>query len=508
MLVVTLSFLLIISSFPLSVGGVPGKPPIQHVVIIVEENHTFDNYFGTYPGANGIAGATPQPSTNNSTTAKLVKPFMINTTTIAHDLCHDWTCAHQAYDNGSMDGFVTASNSNLTMGHFNPSLIPYYWDYASQFVLLDNFYTPVMTASLPNHLYLIAGQSGGLVGSANAGFINFTSSNVHDNTFYFKSIVDELDASHITWKYYAGGYYYLNNWNPLPGFASFKSNQARMRNLAPPGQFATDVADHKLPGVSWIMPATDEESEHPPYDISSGEQDVVSIINSVMASPYWNSTAIFLTWDDWGGWYDHVPPPQVDQFGYGFRVPCLIISPYVKQGYIDHTQGDFTSILKFVETVYSLPPLASRDASANNLMEAFDFSQSPGPPLQLPGPFVSDHYPLTFPNGTLFGGATSASQSNPATTTTTTTTTAITRVTTSTAVQTITIANTDPVTTTTTTTTAITRLATITGVQTITVANAASPSSAILVAVLLGCMVGSVLLLVPRRLGWARPGQG
>jgi phospholipase C len=119
-----------------------------------------------------------------------------------------------------------------------------------------------------------------------------------------------------------------------------------------------------------------------------------------MQSPYWNSTAILLTWDDYGGWYDHVPPPQVDAYGYGFRVPCLIISPYARQGFIDHTVADHTSMLKFIESVYGLPPLAQRESAASNLFEAFDFSQSPRPPLVLPGAFVPDHYPLTSVSGT------------------------------------------------------------------------------------------------------------
>ena len=132
------------------------------------------------------------------------------------------------------------------------------------------------------------------------------------------------------------------------------------------GQFVSDVKNNTLPSVSWVMPASEAVSEEPPANITEGEQAVVSEINTVMSSPYWNSTAIFLTWDDWGGFYDHVPPPQVDGYGYGFRVPCLIISPYAKQGFIDNTQSDFTSILKFIETIFQLPSLATRDANASN----------------------------------------------------------------------------------------------------------------------------------------------
>jgi phospholipase C len=398
--------LLALSGLPLSVGASPSAAlPIKHVIVIVEENHTFDNYFGTYPGANGIANAKPQPVAPGSTVA--LRPFEINTSTISSDLCHSNACGLGDYDNGSMNGFVVSEGNNLTMGYFNPELVADYWDYASRYVLMDDFFSSVMGPSLPNHLYLVAGQSGGLLADSFAGSFSFTSPTVKDSTFYFDSIVSELDAKGVSWKYYAGGYASLNNWNPLPGFESLKTNETLLAdNVVDTSRFYTDLTGGKLPDVSWVMPESDAASEHPPYNITVGEDDIVSEIDAVMASPYWNSTAIFLTWDDYGGWYDHVAPPQVDQYGYGFRVPCLIISPYARQGYIDGTLSDFTSTLKFIETLYSLAPLSTRDAAASNLMEAFDFSQSPRPPLLLPGPYVPNHYPLTLLNETTTGSAT------------------------------------------------------------------------------------------------------
>ncbi len=285
----------------------------------------------------------------------------------------------------------------------------------------------MMTGSLANHLYLVAGQSGGLTVGSTSGVINSATSTVHNNTFYFRSIVDELDANRISWKYYAGGYQSLNNWNPLPAFASFRSSQTRMQNLAPPDQFAKDVRNSKLADVTWLMPATDSESEHSPYNISIGENVVVSAINTVMESSYWNSSAIFVTFDDYGGWYDHVTPPQVDAYGYGFRVPSLVISPYARHGYVDHTQSDFTSLLRFVEVVYSLQPLAARDGLANDMTEAFDFARSPRVPLVLPGPYVPDHYPLQPLPGTVITTATDTGAAMlPAVTITTTSSTTVT----------------------------------------------------------------------------------
>ncbi len=386
----------------------PGQSPIKHVVVMVQENHTFDNYFGTYPGANGISNYSSLPTTPGG--APSVTPYLLTNTTLAHNLDNSWAAAHAAYDNGKMDGFVTAEGSNLTMGYYDYHAIPYYWDYASRFVLMDNFFTSVMGPSMPNHLYLVSAQSGGWTSDERNGVINFTSSSIQNNKITLPSIFDELDASHVSWKYYAGYSEELTNWNPLPAFTSFMDNQTRLNRLTETSQFMTDIKEGNLPSVSFVMPANDTLSEEPPANVTRGEQAVVQMINAVMNSPYWGSTAIFLTWDDWGGWYDHVPPPQVDGFGYGMRVPCIVISPYAKEAFVDHTQGDFTSILKFIETTYSLQPLTSRDGLANNLMEAFDFGQAPNSPLTLPGPFIANHYPLEYPNGTLSAGTNSTSR--------------------------------------------------------------------------------------------------
>lgn len=365
-----------------SVSTKASSMPIDHIVVLYEENRTFDNYFGTYPGANGLKSNIVLPVAPGSNVT--VSPFHLSSTTTP-DLSHAHSTAWRAYDNGAMDGFVYAEGSSLTMGYYDGSDIPYYWDYASKYVLMDNFFSSEMGPSLPNHLYLIAGQSGTLLENANDFSLNFT------------VIMDELDARGISWKYYYNGpqgYTQEGLWNPLPAFESFKSNQSRFKNLAPNDQFLRDLAAGNLASVVWVMPKN-EESEHPPSEITVGEHYIVSLVNAIMQSKYWDSTVIFLTWDDYGGWYDHVPPPQIDSFGLGFRVPCLIISPYAREGFVDDKQADFTSILRFIETRYSIPPLTHRDAVTSNMLEAFDFSQPPRKPLILPGPYIPDHYPLT-----------------------------------------------------------------------------------------------------------------
>jgi phospholipase C len=306
---VFIACLIALSALPRSANAATGEFPIKHIIVIVQENHTFDNYFGTYPGVNGLSNSTAMPTTpgGNST----LRPYLLTSSVLSKNLNNSWTAAHEAYDGGKMDGFVSAQDgSNVTMGHYDYHLIPYYWDYASQFVLMDNFFTSVMGPSLPNHVYLVAGQSGGLTIDSRFGVFNFNSSDVKDSTFEFPSVVNELEADNVSWRYYAGFYGVLNNWNPLPAFASVRDNQTLIKNVVETAQFISDVKSNGLPSVSWVMPEDDSFSEEPPANVTLGEQAVVSEINAVMSSPYWNSTAIFLTWDDWGGWYDHVTPPR------------------------------------------------------------------------------------------------------------------------------------------------------------------------------------------------------
>ena len=334
---------ILVSPLPAS-AATNSEPLIEHVVIIVRENHTFDNYFGTFPGANGLQSAPPS-----------VHPFHIQGPIT--DLCHSWSCAHDAYDGGKMDNFQAAERSVQTFGYYDQRDIPYYWSLAKNYALFDNYFTSVMGPSLPNYVYLVAAQSGGLV----------------DNThvsFGFKPIMSELDSSQVSWTYYAGYPMIYTGWNPLPGFADYRQ-KGWSSHIRPSDLFLADLKKGNLAQVTWIMPTSDETSEHPPYDLASGETWVKSVVSAIQASQFWPSTAIFLTWDDYGGWYDHVPPRQVDNYGYGFRVPLILVSPYAKHGYIEHTETDHTSLLKFIETNFGLASIAQRDANAGTVSGAF-----------------------------------------------------------------------------------------------------------------------------------------
>jgi phospholipase C len=202
--------------------------------------------------------------------------------------------------------------------------------------------------------------------------------------FDFPTLADRLESAGISWRYYAphrGVYGY--QWSTLDAIRHIRFGQLWKQRVVTDADFARDARKGNLPAVSWLV--TGANSEHPPFSTCEGENWTVKEINAIMQGPLWSSTAIFLTWDDFGGFYDHVPPPNVDQFGLGPRVPLLIISPYAKAGYISHTQYDFSSFLAFVEARLGLKPLGQRDAQANNMLDSFDFKQAPLQPLVLQG---------------------------------------------------------------------------------------------------------------------------
>jgi len=373
---------------------------IQHVIWIMQENHSFDNYFGTYPGADGPPPTTCLPTKPGS--KRCVAPFHMPKGAPACDLMHYWEVAHAGYNNGAMDGFVWAEGTPYTMGYYDQRDIPNYWQYARHYTLADRFFSSLNGPSGPNHVYTVAAQSGGLTVNA------FTLEQVEDvlddpDGFSFASMVNLFQKTNVSWKYYLEtqplppgqkkigiNLYYPNPkeysiWNPLPGFKAVRDNPEAMKHLVDLQDFYRDLREGTLPDVTWIVPML-RDSEHPPQPPAEGMWYVTSLVNAVMESPSWKNSVIFLTWDDYGGFYDHVEPPTVDAFGYGPRVPAVIISPYAKPGYISHYPYDFTSVLKFIEERWNLSHLTARDDRANDLSDVFNFDQSPNPPHVIPIP--------------------------------------------------------------------------------------------------------------------------
>ena len=479
-----------------------GIHKIRHVVIIMQENRSFDSYFGTYPGADGIPAkdgqftvCVPDPRTGGCD-----KPYH-DASLVNGGAGHSLSNAITDIDGGKMDGFVRSAEQTASrgcsaqpptpaclpssapdvMGYHDAREIPNYWTYASDFVLNDHMFEPVDSWSLPAHLYLVSGwsarctstspdscvsdsaQSAGRVtlknlppaflqclaahgvthprrsdltnpsvikaAAACLGYltpaerqrlVGGSGEGQQLGVYSWTDLTYLLHKSHVSWAYYvqkgvqpdcdenpdetaagcapvAQGAQTPSIWNPLPSFTDVKADgqEGNVQNLS---DFYPAAAHGTLPAVSWIAPAQ-PDSDHPPANIATGQAYVTNLINTIMRGPDWNSTAIFLAWDDWGGFYDHVVPPKVDASGYGLRVPALVISPYARHGKIDHQVLSFDAYNKFIEDDFlngarlnpktdgrpdSRPDVRESAKILGNLYADFDFSQSPRRPVLLP----------------------------------------------------------------------------------------------------------------------------
>ncbi len=385
--------------------------PIEYVFFIVKENHTFDNYFATYPGANGATTAED----SNGKTRTLGKPFT------DHDVpgWNTWEWAHVDFDAGRMDHFDLGEQKDNFLGRIlspimhgpfvtyapangkpSGSSIDYYWELASRGVLCDNYFTSMMGSSSPNHLYTVAGTCGGLVANKDmiTGKVKVLRPDgtivEHDPHFSTSEVPTclpkELEEKGLAWRYLiekqggTAGVLFTElegdgtsvlMLDCLKQLKSFSTSYAMLPNL--PQALASKLAAGDVGHVNWLRPCP-TNSEHPAFgDVADGAVWTQQMVEAIGRSKYWGKCAIFITWDDFGGFYDHVAPPQVDQMGLGFRVPCLVVSPYVKKGVVDHTQYEHSSVLKFAETIHHLPAMTSRDAASETMTQAFDFQQAP-----------------------------------------------------------------------------------------------------------------------------------
>jgi phospholipase C len=426
-----------------------GIHKIQHVVIIMQENRSFDQYFGTYPGADGFPRqngkftvCVPDPKVN-----KCVYPYH-NPNDLTNGGPHGSKNATADIDGGKMDGFVSqaelgntpcanalnpeCANPALTdvMGYKDAREIPNYWTYADNFVLQDKMFESNASWSFPEHLYLVSEWSATCrkvadqmscitninnPGSGAAPNAKILGDAQAQRNFAWTSLTYLLYTHHISWRYYLGeglqpdceddaetcqpGPQTVGTadiWNPLPGFTDVRAD-GQLNDVQTIDHFFSDAKAGKLPAVSWIVPNS-VVSEHPRNLVSAGQAYVTTVINTIMNSADWSSTAIFLNWDDWGGFYDHVVPPVVDGAGYGLRVPGIVISPYARQGYIDHQNLSQDAYAKFIEDVFlggqrldpatdgrpdSRPDVRETEPGLGDLALDFDFNQRPLPPVVL-----------------------------------------------------------------------------------------------------------------------------
>ena len=421
------------------------RAKIKHIVIIMQENRSFDSYFGTYPGADGI------PTFNGKFTICLKDPATGKCIYPYHDPAdlnyggpHGQTNATRDIDSGKMDGFIAeaekgkagcASTDNPdcggggtdVMGYHDAREIPNYWALAQNFVLQDHLFEPNASWSLPAHLFMVSEWSAKCsVAGDPMSCINALQSPSNPPDFgvpghpapdyAWTDLTYLLFKDQVSWKYYVqtGTEPDCEDdeadcppvhqdaktpgiWNPLPYFDTVQQD-GQLQNITDVTNFYKDAQNGTLPAVSWITPSN-QNSEHPPALLSDGQAWTASLINAVMQSPDWDSTAIFLSWDDWGGFYDHVVPPHVDENGYGLRVPGIVISPYAKQGYIDHQILSHDAYVKLIEDIFineqridpatdgrpdPRPDVRENVSILGDLLSDFDFTQAPLSPFILP----------------------------------------------------------------------------------------------------------------------------
>ncbi|MGH2699285.1 MAG: phospholipase C [Actinomycetota bacterium] len=391
-------------SLDLGEAGLPDDHPIKHVVFIVKENRTYDNYFARYPGAEG----TRTGRTSDGRTVELaVAPDVQKP-----DLGHSFFDGITSINGGKMNGFDRILNGEDLGGYnsFTRAGIPNYWAYADNFVLGDHHFSSMYGPTFPEHLYTVGGQAGDAVGNklqtnAPGGycddpgetvyrFIKMTKKEQREvmraekrvnldrvgdfweevrACFDFEVIQDQLDEKRISWHYYADE----GSWmNALLAIKHMRFSKHWGKDITEEERFMEDITSGNLDEVSWVVPGPGV-NEHPGGpSVCMGENWTVQHVNAIMRSKYWKSTVIFITWDDFGGFYDHVPPPHTDHMGLGPRSPLLVISPWAKEGFVDDTVTEPSSVLALIEEIHGLECLTHRDCNASNLAQVFDFDQA------------------------------------------------------------------------------------------------------------------------------------
>jgi phospholipase C len=342
------------------------EPGITHVLILIQENHSFDNYFGTYPGAEGLPA---------DLVVEGIAPFHLPSA-VSSNMPHSSEAVRGAVHDGRMDRFVSVEGSPETMGYYDSSDIPNYWAYAGRFALAYRFFSSFPGPTLPNHLFAVAAQAPGvdrnLARPPGAGFD-------------FATLPDALDRAGVPWKCYVGQQdpRRFGPLNPLAGFPSLAGEPGR-RRLVPTRELFNDLRTGSLPAIAWIFPSG-EESEHPLTDVRIGMWYVTAVVNALMKSTAWRHTVLVITWDEYGGFYDHVAPPSRHGAMLGPRVPALIVSPWARTGFVDHQVRDFSSILRYAEDLFGIPPLTAMDGDAVSIADMLD-SVPRAQPLVISGP--------------------------------------------------------------------------------------------------------------------------
>lgn len=361
-------------------GGSATTPasPIQHLIVVIQSGHSFDNYFGTRPGADGVPSNVCLRVAVGS--SECVRPYHLNVDQAKAGLLETVHTTRQSIDNDKMDGFVrtqpNATIGTIAMGYFDRQDLPFYWKLADRFTLLDHFFASSPAGALPNRTVALAGQTGNLQPSNTVPSLGIVA----------PTVLGQLDHAGIGWKFYVQDYQdpkvrqspTVQSGVPPLSIDGVSDNPADAGRIVSTDQYFTDLIHGNLPAVSFVTGTVD--SERAPEDPALGQSFVASIVNALMQSSSWSHTALLLTWDDSGGWYDHVVPPTVDGQQLGLRVPAILVSPYARADHVDHAIYDTAAIPALVDRNFHLPMITPQAAAGGNLLSDLDMRQRPIPP--------------------------------------------------------------------------------------------------------------------------------
>ncbi len=391
-------------SFGATPAGVETRWPIKHVVYLMLENRSFDNLFGRYPRARGRT---------TGIRSGVEVPLIRCPEWLPGDLPHDLDSWRIAFNGGRMDGFAFGQYGRyFAYSQFDRADVPNYFTWADEFVLCDNVFASVAGPSYPNHLFFIAGHAGGVIDNPENIRPQFLDDDrvfkswgcdafgedvyvlvrggdggltKHSTCFRFQTVGEQLSRRNIDWASYSADPYQAGYiWQAYAAVEDVYGNRDLWEeHIWPVDDLLRDIEANALPSVTWVTPRF-QLSDHPPFSTKHAHNWVTDIVNAIMQSDMWESTAIFITWDEWGGLYDHVQPPNVDDVDLGFRVPMLVISPYARRGYVDDAFAEFSAPLRFISENWGLPLLTERIRRSHDFEHVFDFSKRPRPPHPRP----------------------------------------------------------------------------------------------------------------------------
>jgi phospholipase C len=337
----------------LAAGAATPRTPINHLVLDMQENRSFDTYYGfaTFAGRFGVPKGYSQPDGSGGS----VTPYHF-TSLSTPDISHSWTATHGEWDHGKMDGFYTTDGINC-IGYYTEADLAFYYSLFDTSTLCANYFCSQLGPTWPNRFYWASGTSGGITTNGIWGY----------GVFSYPMILDLLEAAGVTWKVYNIGMDSVPFGNTDNVFVFWQNWAKDQRTHGSEGEYLNDLDTGRLPQVSFIIPSYARGwDEHPPADVSVGMGIQQELITALRNSSAWSSAAYILTYDEAGGYFDHVSPLQLDAFGLGLRVPTWVISPYARPGHLESTLYEHSSILKFIEYNWGLPTLASVNHQFDN----------------------------------------------------------------------------------------------------------------------------------------------